>query len=113
MGPPAPIFKWPSSCGKCPLRNFVVNDRVSGTLATARKEELQQEIEKQQELGADGLLAEDKYLAEVNLEDLEMSSGERQEYWLLAIQTARRAYQLARTQREERRGLTPHRRAYD
>ena len=91
----------------------MVHDRVSGTLATARKEELQQEIEKQQELGADGLLAEDKYLAEVNLEDLEMSSGERQEYWLLAIQTARRAYQLARTQRDERSSRTSHRRAYD
>ena len=91
----------------------MVHDRVSGTLATARKEELQQEIEKQQELGADGLLAEDKHLAEVNLEDLEMSSGERQEYWLLAIQTARRAYQLARTQGDERSSRTSHRRAYD
>ena len=99
--------------GQWIYRNFLVHDRVSGTLATARKEELQQEIEKQQELGADGLLAEDKYLAEVNLEDLEMSSGERQEYWLLAIQTARRAYQLARTQGDERSSRTPHRRAYD
>jgi hypothetical protein len=42
------------------------------------------EIEKQQELGEEGLLEEEKYLLEVNLEDLETTNGERQEYWLLA-----------------------------
>jgi hypothetical protein len=35
-----------------------------------RKEELQKEIEAQQEMGYQGLLDEDQYLAEVNLEDL-------------------------------------------
>jgi hypothetical protein len=34
---------------------------------------------------------EDRYLAEVNLEDLEDTSGNNQEYWLLAIRTAREA----------------------
>jgi hypothetical protein len=33
------------------------------------------------------LLEEDQYLAEVNLEDLEQASGERQRYWLLLICT--------------------------
>ncbi len=39
----------------------------------------------------DGLLEEDQYLEEVNLEDLESTSGERQEYWLVAMRAAREA----------------------
>jgi hypothetical protein len=46
-------------------------------------------------LGPQGLQEEDQYLAEVILEDLEGLSGERQEYWLIAIQAARKAGQLA------------------
>ena len=34
---------------------------------------------------------EDKFLLEINLEDLEWTSGETQEYWLLAILAAREA----------------------
>ncbi len=45
------------------------------------------EVERQRELGNAGLLEEDKYLAEVNLEEMSTSSGERHHYWLLAIQT--------------------------
>jgi hypothetical protein len=65
-----------------------VHDSATGTLRTTRKEELQQEIELQQDMGTAGLLDEDQFLAKVNLEDLETSSGKRQEYWLLAIQAA-------------------------
>ena len=79
--------------------NYVVHDPVSGTLATAKKEELLLEIERQRKLGDDGLLEEDKYLAKVNLEEMVSSSGERQHYWLLATQTARNHYEL-RAQRE-------------
>ncbi len=53
-----------------------MHDPVSGIIATARKEELLVEIERQRELGDAGLLEEDKYLAEVNLEELSTSSGE-------------------------------------
>jgi hypothetical protein len=42
-------------------RNFSVHDPVSGTIATAKKEELLREIERQRELGDAGLLEEDKY----------------------------------------------------
>ena len=52
------------------------------------------EIEKQQEMGEDSLLEEDSYLLEVNLEDLETTSGERQEYWLLAIRAVREICRL-------------------
>ena len=41
--------------------------------------------------GFDGLLEEDQFLGEVNLEDLENTSGERQEYWLVAMRAAREA----------------------
>ena len=42
-------------------------------------------IGRQQELGEAGLLEEDKYLAEVNLGDMETTSGECQHYWLLLL----------------------------
>ncbi len=61
-------------------------------------------IEAQQDMGWEGLLEEDQYLAEVNLEDLEHTLGERQEYWLAAIQAVREASRLQRlSQMEVRR----------
>jgi hypothetical protein len=45
-------------------------------------------------MGWEDLVEEDQYLMEVNLEDLEHTLGERQEYWLVAIQAAREASQL-------------------
>ena len=77
-------------------RNVDVNDAVSGVAVTARKEEIQQFIEDQIELGEEGLDESDYYLLEVNLEDLESTSGEEQHYWLLQIQAARRDCQLRR-----------------
>ena len=56
-----------------------------------RKEELQSLIEDQLELGEEGLEEENKYLLEINLDDLTTTSGETQTYWLLAIQVARDA----------------------
>ena len=87
---------------------------VGGLEAVKRKQELQSEIECQIELGGEGLGKQDKYLLEINLEDLEHSSGEDQYYWLLAIQSVRedkalkvREEQLRRRIRcdEERRVL--------
>ena len=62
-----------------------------GVNATLRKEELQRLIEDQLELGGEGLEEADKYLLEINLEDLATTSGETQSYWLLAIRAARAA----------------------
>jgi hypothetical protein len=53
-------------------------------------------IEAQQDMGWEGLLEEDQSLAEVNLQDLEHTLGKQQEYWLVAIQTAREASRLQR-----------------
>ena len=64
--------------GQWLYRNVQVHDKVSGELASLWKEEIQMEIEIQQELGEEGLLEEDKYLMEVNLDDLETTSGEQQ-----------------------------------
>ncbi len=68
-----------------------MHDKVQGTIVTQCKEELQREIEAQQDQGFNGLLEEDQFLAEVNLEDLENTSGEQQEYWLVAMHAAREA----------------------
>jgi hypothetical protein len=67
---------------------------MTGMGRTAWKEEIQKEIEAQQDLGSDNLLEEDQFLAEVNLSDLEASSGEHQEYCLVAICTAWEAGRL-------------------
>ena len=82
--------------------NFVLHDPVSGTIATAKKEELLLEIEHQRALGDSGLLDEDKYLAEVNLDEMLATSGEHQHYWLLAIKTACKAKLL-----QEQKGDRP------
>ena len=56
----------------------MVHDNTTGTLITNRKEEIQLEIERQKELGSEGLLEENKFSAEVRLEDLESTNGDRQ-----------------------------------
>ena len=71
-----------------------MHDKATGTLRTLQKEELQREIDWQLEACLDNLIEEDQYLAEVNIEDLETTSGERQEYWLMAIRAAREASRL-------------------
>ena len=83
--------------------NYIVHEPVSGTVATEKKEELLVlvEIERQRELGEAGLLEEDKYLAKVNLEEMATSLGERQHYWLLAIQNARNYYTLKAQQESQ------------
>ena len=56
----------------------MVHDSTTGTFITKRKEEIQLDIERQQELGSKGLLEEYKILAEVRLEDLKSTNGDRQ-----------------------------------
>jgi hypothetical protein len=85
-------------------QNFIVHDPVSGIIATAKKEELLQEIEHQRKLGDTGLLEQDKHLAEVNLEGLETTLGEQQHYWLLAIRTARNVKILQEQQEQQHTG---------
>ena len=79
---------------------MLVHDTVSGLKTTKRKEELQREIEDQIELGGAELDEQDGYLLEINLEDLETSTGEDQYYWIIAIQAARADQILRRRQQE-------------
>ena len=89
--------------GQWLYRNMHVHDTVSGVAATARKEEIQQFIEDQLDLGGEGLDEQDKFLLDINLGDLETSSGEDQHYWLLQIQAARQDRALR--EQEEREQL--------
>jgi hypothetical protein len=57
-------------------RNVVVHDEEAGTHATRRKELLQTKIEWQLELGGEGLAETDQWMLEINLSDLNTSSGE-------------------------------------
>jgi hypothetical protein len=61
-----------------------------------QKEEICRELEYQISLGGEELEEEDQYLLEINLEDLDSSTGEDQVYWLLALQTASKAWQIRR-----------------
>ena len=83
--------------GQWLYRNIHVHDDIAGIEATARKEEIQKFIEDQLELGEEGLDERDHYLLEVNLEDLETTTGEEQHYWLLQIQAARMERSLGRS----------------
>jgi hypothetical protein len=67
------VIKMEMTHGQWLYHSVVVHDSVLGSLVTRRKEEIQQEIDKQQSLGPQDFQEEDQYLAEVNLEDLEDS----------------------------------------
>ena len=58
------------------------------------------EVEKEQELGGNGLLREDIFSLEIKLDDLETSSGEQEEYWLLEVRAARNACVLRAQQNQ-------------
>ncbi len=69
----------------------LVHDRTTGTLILAHKEELLKEVEYQLSLGPDRLDEQDCFLLECNFNKLATTTGEHQEYWLLAIVAAREA----------------------
>ena len=79
-----------STHGQWLYRNISVHDKWTGSTVTLRKEQLLAEIEEQIEM-EDDLLEEDQYLMEINLGNLNRSSGVSHEYWLLAVKAARAA----------------------
>ena len=86
--------------GQWLYRNMQVHDTVYGSEALQRKEEVQQLIEEQTDKGGKGLDEQDRYLLDINLEDLETSSGEDQYYWLVAIQAAREHQAIIQRKRD-------------
>ena len=67
-----------------------MHDTTQGVHVSNRKEDIQQWIEEQLVLGNVNLEGPDEYLLDINLEDLETTSGETQEYWLLEIIATRK-----------------------
>ncbi len=74
--------------------NIMIHDSTSGMIASKEKEHLLDEIEKQMEMGGEGLAEHDKWMLEVNLGEMDTSTGEKESYWLLAIRTARQRHRL-------------------
>ena len=60
-------------------------------------------IEEQIEKGSEGLDEQDRYLLDINLEDLETSSGQDQYYWLVAIQAVREHRAITQRRRDTRK----------
>ena len=88
--------------GQWLYRNVQVHDAIQGEEANKRKEMLRDAISAQMDLGVEELEEEDQYLMELvlKMDSLEESTGESQEYWLLAITAAREACRLRRRERE-------------
>ena len=82
------------SHGQWLYRNVIVHDRTAGELVTQWKEEIRKALEDQLELGEEGLEEEDRYLFDINLDNLDTTSGEDQTYWLLALEAPWNARQL-------------------
>ena len=84
-------------------RNLTVHDSLSGVFANERKERLMDAIEEQLAEGVDGLREEDKWLMEVDLDAIsEHSTGEKEVYWLLAVQAARERFRSMVDRRSRR-----------
>jgi hypothetical protein len=62
----------------------------------ARKEDLLKEAENQLAIRPEGLDEQDRFLLECNFNEMATTTGEDQEYWLLAIQAAREASRIRR-----------------
>ncbi len=75
-------------------RCVLVHDRTTRMLILTHKEDLLKEIEYQLTLGPNTLAEEDRFLLGCNFDDLTTTTGEHQEYWLLAIKAAREASRL-------------------
>ena len=70
-------------------------------MVTRRKEEIREALDEQIELGEEGLAEEDMFLLEINLDELDNSTGVDQIYWLLSLQAAREVRQLILQQNNE------------
>jgi hypothetical protein len=66
----------------------LVHDRTTGTLISSHKAKLLKEINHQLTLGPKGLSEEDRFLLECNFDEITSTTGEQQEYWLLAIEAS-------------------------
>ena len=70
-------------------------------MVNQHKVALLEEIMGQLSQGAESLMEDDKFLLKCNLSDIASTNGEQQEYWLLAIQAARKVGQLHAQARQQ------------
>ena len=76
--------------------NIQVHDEACRMIRTQEKEQIQEDIEEQMELGFDGFVAMDRSLALVSLGRIwNPVVAISKEYWLLAVKAARVAKELA------------------
>jgi hypothetical protein len=80
---------------------ILVHDRMIGMIISAHKEDLLKEVKHQLTIGPDSLDEEDWFLLEYNFNELATTTGEHQEYWLLAIQAARDASRICTQQADK------------
>ena len=71
-----------------------VHDAVSGTLTNQKKERLRQRIIEYLDTAEDEMAEDDKYLLDIDVGKLDETSGETQEIWLMALETAVEASRL-------------------
>jgi hypothetical protein len=88
--------------GQWIYRCVLVHDWATGIMVNQHKAVLLEEITAQLSMGAESLMEDDMFLLECNLSDIAMTNGEQQEYWLLAIQAARKVGQLHAQARQQR-----------
>ena len=72
------VFMIEVTHGQWPYRNVHVHANVTGLHETRRREEFQKKIEDKIQMGGEEMVEDDKYLLEINLEDMDTTSGERQ-----------------------------------
>jgi hypothetical protein len=77
-------------------RCILVHSRTTGTLILAHKEDLLKEVKNQLAICSEGLDKQDRFLLVCNFDEMATTTGEDQEYWLLAIQAAREASRICR-----------------
>lgn len=82
-----------------PLHN-VISINISIRFCSPN-EELLKEVEHQLTKGSDGLNKEDWFLLQYNFNELATATGRHQEHWLLAIQAAREASHIIRTEQAD------------
>jgi hypothetical protein len=69
---------------------------MTGILILVHKEDLLKDVENQLAIGPEGLDKHDRFLLECNFDEMATTTGEDQEYWLLAIQAAREVSRICR-----------------
>ena len=98
--------------GQWLYRNIVVHNTIGGLKTAQRKQELQSEIKQQIDQGGEGLDEQDRYLLEINLEDLASSTREEQYYyWMISLQEASEFRRLKVTKINRAAGTRDERRA--